>query len=263
MALGILAWAVAAIGLDRAFLQQLLATFIGAALGFLVALYIDRHQRSEEAATRRARDVAEAEAQRARDAEAAEVQRKRDAAAAEAQRSRDATEAELGRKRDAAAAQTQRELNAEVEQRARDREAAATAARRTTVLTLLRDELSRIPAQMTNRQERAYPPPNRLVDVFWRSLSSSGELRWIEDLELLRTVATAYDFVAVEADLERRWQEARALRGSGIAPSETFLANELKSLDRDTWSAVCRAYKAIDAALVRDGVAAGPEVFCP
>jgi amino acid permease len=44
-----LGWAVLDIGLDRAFLQTLLATFIGAVLGFLVALYIDRHQRAEDA----------------------------------------------------------------------------------------------------------------------------------------------------------------------------------------------------------------------
>jgi hypothetical protein len=146
--LAILSWVVLAVGLDRAFLQGLLATFIGAVLGFLVALYIDRHQQAEEA----------------------EIQRGRDAAAAETQRARGAAAADLRRQRDAAAAETQRTLNAEAEQRARDREAAAAKARRVTVLTLLRDELDRIPKQMGDRQQRAYPPTIRTLPSALKSL---------------------------------------------------------------------------------------------
>jgi hypothetical protein len=226
----VLGGAVLAVGIDRAFLQGLLATFIGAVLGFLVALYIDRHQRAEEAEDQRRRDVAAAD---------------------------------LRRERDGAAAEMQRTLDAEAEQRARDREATAAKARRIAVLTLLRDELGRIPEQMVPRQPRNFAPTDRLVDVFWRSLSSSGELRWIEDLELLRTISTAYDLVAVEADLERRWQQARSVGPPGTVVTEAYIANELQAHDRDTWRAACSAYKAIDAALVADGVEAGPEVFCP
>jgi hypothetical protein len=182
---------------------------------------------------------------------------------AQTQRDRDAAAADLRRQRDAAAAATQRTLEAEAEQRARDREAAAAKTRRITVLTLLRDELGRIPKQMGERQNRAYPPGDRLVDVMWRSLSSSGELRWIEDLELLRLIATAYDLVAVEVDLEKRWLEARSLTSTGTAPSQQVLSNALISEDGDTWRAVCAAYKAVDAALVADGETAGPVPFCP
>jgi uncharacterized membrane protein YccC len=226
----LLGGAVLEVGVDRAFLQGLLATFIGAVLGFLVALYIDRHQQAEEA----------------------EDQRRRDFAAAD-----------LRRERDAAAAEMQRALDAEAEQRARDREAAAAKTRRVTVLTLLREELGRIPEQMLHRQPRDYAPTDRLVDVFWRSLSSSGELRWIEDLELLRSIATAYDLVAVEADLERRWQQARSVGPPGTVVTEPSIANDLRAHDRDTWRAACAAYKAVDAALIADGVEAGAEIFCP
>lgn len=228
--LALLAWAVDQVGIDRAFVQGLLSTFIGAALGFMVALYIDRRQRAEEA----------------------EIQRGRDAAAAD-----------LRRERDAAAAETQRTLDAEAELRARDREAAAAKARRVTVLTLLRDEIGRIPKQMEGRQQRDFAPTDRLVDVFWRSLASSSELRWIEDAELVRTIATAYDLVAVEGDLERRWQQARSVGPPGTVVTEPHLSNALKAQDRDTWRAACAAYKALDVALVADGVEAGPEVFCP
>jgi hypothetical protein len=160
-------------------------------------------------------------------------------------------------------AESQRTFNAEVEQRARDREASEAKARRVTVLMLLSEELGQIAKGMNARQQRTQPPLDRLVDVFWRSVSSSGELRWIEDLELLRTIATAYDLVAVETDLERRWLEARALKGSGIAASEEFIASALRGQDWDTWRASCAAYKAIDAALVADGAEAGAEIFCP
>jgi hypothetical protein len=157
----------------------------------------------------------------------------------------------------------QRDLNAEVEQRARDREAAAAKTRRVAVLMLLREELGRIPKQMGDRQQRSQPPLDRLVDVFWRSLSSSGELRWIEDLGLLRRIATAYDLVAVEIDLERRWLEARAVSPSGNVVTDPYLANALRGQDSDTWRAVCAACRAIDAALVADGAEAGAEIFCP
>lgn len=69
----ILGLAVLRVGLDRTFLQGLLATFIGAVLGFLVALYIDRHQRAEEAETQRDRDAAAADLRRKRDDAAAET----------------------------------------------------------------------------------------------------------------------------------------------------------------------------------------------
>ena len=214
----LLAAGVLAVGVDRTFLETLLATFIGAALGFLVALFIDRRQRVEDA--------------------------------------------EEQRRRDAAAADQRRALDAEAERRALDRTAAAAKARRITVLTLLRDELGRIPDQMGARQNRPYPPSDRLVDVMWQSLSSSGELRWIEDLELLRLLATAYDFIAVEVRLEQRWLDARALATTGTAPSQQFISNALVALDNEAWRAVCDAYKAVDRALVAEGEAAGPVPFC-
>ena len=92
--------------------------------------------------------------------------------------------------------------------------------RRTTVVSLLREELCRVVGQMGigERQSRNFAPFDRMTDLLWRALSSSEELRWIEDLALLREVASAYDLLAAEIDLEHRWQEARSVAGTGIVP---------------------------------------------
>jgi hypothetical protein len=113
------------------------------------------------------------------------------------------------------------------------------------------------------RQSRNFAPFDRMTDLLWRALSSSEELRWIEDLALLREVASAYDLLAAEIDLEHRWQEARSVAGTGIAASEDFIRNQLRLIDRDLWSRACRACKAMDVSLVADGAAPGPDIFCP
>ena len=143
------------------------------------------------------------------------------------------------------------------------RPAEAARARRIAVLSLLRQELGRIPDQMSKRQVRNTPPFDRMTDILWRSFSASGELRWIEDLELLQQIASAYDLLAVEIDLENRWMQARAVAGSGLVASEDGIANQLTAFDHDIWRLACRACKAMDAALIADGAPAGGEMFCP
>ncbi len=123
-----------------------------------------------------------------------------------------------------------------------------------------------MPDQLAQRQNRNQPPFDRLTDILWRSFSSSGELRWIEDLELLRRIASAYDLLAVEITLEARWTELR-LATAGHAPqADNFLGNQLRRYDHDTWRLACDACKAMDAALRADGAPAGAnadKLFCP
>ena len=217
-------WAIAVVGVgagvalavpvvDRDLYGALVATYLGAALGFLVALYVDRLQRSQDDDARRARDA-----------------------------------------------------DADIRERARQAE--ITRVRRVAVLSLLREELGQIPGQMGQnyRQHRAYPPPDRMTDVLWRSLSSSGEIRWIDDLELLRKVAAAYDLLAVVIGLERRWLQAREAAPGGTWVGDHNLAGALARHDRDTWRAACEACKAMDTALEVDGAPPGANVgklFCP
>lgn len=232
--LALLAAGVVMVGVDRVFLQTLLATFIGAALGFLVALYVDRRQRLEDA---------------------------------ERQRERDAAGAEENRRRDAAEDDRRRTLDAEAEERAASRRAAEAKARRITLLTLLRDELGRVAGQMGEsvRQNRSTPPFNRLGVVMWRSLSAAGELRWIEDPELLRALGRAYDLVGLQAALEDDWNATIRRQGGVEAATTSSFANALVKHDRDAWEAACSAYRSVNAALAAEGAPGpdGPEPFCP
>ena len=212
LALGIGSVASIPVALDAEFYRALIATYIGAALGFLVAIYVDRLQRSEDEETRRALDLAADERVRVRDADVART-------------------------------------------------------RRVAVLSLLRTELGRVPDQMAEsyRQNRNQVPPtgDRLTDILWRSLSLSGELRWIEDLGLLQLIASAYDLLAVEIELEKRWSDARAVAGAGKVVTEDSIANTLKIHDFHVWTGACRACKAMDDALKADGAEAGGSMFCP
>jgi hypothetical protein len=105
-----------------------------------------------------------------------------------------------------------------------------------------------------------------MTDVLWRSLSSSGEIRWIDDLELLREIAAAYDLLGVEIPLEQRWHQAREVAPAGTWVGGKNLANELRRYDRDTWRTACEACKAMDAALRADGAPPGANadsLVCP
>ncbi|MGH2973485.1 MAG: hypothetical protein ACRDLL_01255 [Solirubrobacterales bacterium] len=179
------------------FYRAVVATYIGAALGFFVALYLDRLQRSED---------------------------------------------------DAARARQEMET---------------TRTRRVALMSLLRTELGLVVGQMPTRQDRSSPPFDRLSDILWRSVSLAGEMRWIEDLQLLRQIASTYDLLAVEVDLEQRWLVARATGGGVEQVVGKFMAQQLRLHDRDLWRQACDACKAIDAALVADGEPPGAEIFCP
>lgn len=192
------------------FYGAVVATYIGAALGFFVVLYVDRLQRAEEET---------------------------------ATRERDARVREIDEKRHAEAART----------------------RRIVVISLLREELGRVPDQMGQRQGRNFPPDDVMTDILWRSFSSSGELRWIEDLDLLRKIANAYDLLGLEVDLERQWRHARPPVGGGRT-DDSYFANQLLRHDGDAWRGVCAACKAMDVALIADGAHPGTNadrLFCP
>ena len=211
-ALALVAGAVAAVPIvNTDFYRALVATYIGAVIGFMVALYVDRLQRSEDTAAQRRRDTDVRKQQSDHDAELARV-------------------------------------------------------RRVEVLSLLREELGRVPQQMGQRQQRNYPPTDVMTDILWRSLSSSGELRWIKDLDLLRQIASAYDLLRLQIDVERHWLNARAPGGGVTAAADAYFSNLLVRHDWHAWSAACTACKAMDEALVADGASSGSNaatLVCP
>jgi hypothetical protein len=99
------------------------------------------------------------------------------------------------------------------------------------------------------RQGRSQPPSpyDVMSDAQWRTLSSSGELRAVTDLDLRRTISKAYELIAQESELEKQWRDV--LGNWGIAGRDVAannFANQLKLLDTDTWRHVCEACKAID-----------------
>ena len=131
---------------------------------------------------------------------------------------------------------------------------------RVTVLKLLREELAPIPEQMMRRQGRSHPPSpyDVLSDMQWRTLSSSGELRAIPDLQLRRTISKAYELINQESDLEKQWRDVMGNWGmAGRDVAANNFANQLKLLDTDTWRHVCEACKAIDKALLAEGAEPG------
>lgn len=213
---------IAVAGLSVDFVRTLVGTFVGATLGFLVALYLDRIQRTHADEVRRRNQAEEVAALRKRELAAEEREARRG------------------------------------EQIANDR--------RVAVLSLLREELGRVPDQMGQRQDRGHPPFDRLTDILWRAFSSSGELRWIEDVELLKTIASAYDLVAVEIALESRWLELRLVTGGNAPQADSFIAGQLKRHDHDAWRRACDACKALDQALRAAGSSPGANadhLFCP
>jgi hypothetical protein len=225
--------AVALVGLTADFVRALVGTFVGAVLGFLVALYLERVQRME-----------------------AEEARLRQQAAAEEDRRRQ--QGEDDRK--------QRERQLAAERREADRQREIARDRRVALLSLLREELGRVPDQMGQRQNRNQPPFDRMIDILWRSFTASSELRWIEDVELLRKIASAYDLISVEIALEARWIELRVVTSGNAPQADHFIANQLRRYDNDTWRRACDACKAIDDALRADGAPPGEnaaKLFCP
>lgn len=212
---------IAAVGLTADFIRALVGTFVGASLGFLVALYLDRLQRNRSDEIRRLEQAEEDARLRARDRAA--------------------------------------------EERESERRTQITRDRKVAVLSLLRQELGLVPDQMGQRQHRGQPPFDRMADIIWRAFSSSGELRWIDDIGLLRTVASAYDLVAVEIALESRWIELR-LDPITAPEADRAIANQLRRYDHDTWRRACEACKAMDAALIAEGAPPGAnadKLFCP
>jgi hypothetical protein len=144
---------------------------------------------------------------------------------------------------------------------AMERQTEASRARRGEILGLIRAELARVAGQMADRQERSFPPMNRLTGSMWRPLSV--ELAPLIEVDLFGKIASAYELLEAEIALEDRWLVARAA-GGGVAQIQgRFFAEQLKLHDRDLWRLACDACRAIDAAVVADGGSRGSEVFCP
>lgn len=89
---------------------------------------------------------------------------------------------------------------------------AEAAARRRTVLGVLTVELADNLEQLRGeRSKRPRPDPVPLLrDETWRALADGGQLRWIEDPELIGRLARAYHRIGTTTLLERQILELRS-----------------------------------------------------
>lgn len=130
------------------------------------------------------------------------------------------------------------------------------AARRRDVLRALKKELTEnleTLAERTANPERTLAIPF-LQDEVWAAMSDGGELRWIEDPDLLRQLARSYLFVRTNIFLERQLFEVLHYPGMMIQqgdPPEKRIGRYLSGLDKVVRAAMDEGLAAIEPALVK------------
>lgn len=137
------------------------------------------------------------------------------------------------------------------------------------VLALIRKELAFDLDQLTDRRGRG-ADKTRVVTVtalkadFWKSVSASGDIKWIRDSALLDAISAAYYRINTTASLEARYVDTSFYPGitfqSGSSPpAPVVLSKELMdkivSTDQATVDGIEVAISKIDAALSGNGAA--------
>jgi hypothetical protein len=131
--------------------------------------------------------------------------------------------------------------------------------RRSKILSLLRTELINNKEQLVNRQVGEGRPQRQVLlpglkDELWHAFSDGGELQWIQDLDLLDAIATAYYRIRTIIYLEERFFEAAHFPGMQIHQDKypkDHILEYLKSLDPTAIETVGRAIESIDRSLER------------
>jgi hypothetical protein len=131
--------------------------------------------------------------------------------------------------------------------------------RKRKILTLLREELSfnhRILETLVEEQEQK--PRMRLLtgqkDALWSALSSSGDLQWIDELDLLSSLSVSYYYIRTLIYLERQYDDPNFLSAikwvSGTDPGYTYAGESVVkivlSLRPDALKIIEQTIQAID-----------------
>jgi len=131
------------------------------------------------------------------------------------------------------------------EGRGRAESAKAEAERRDKLLRLTREELADCLKLMKDRYQMSHSHPtgqyigHRLKTELWRALSDGGELRWIKDLDLMASLATAYHRLGETVFLEGMYVQLYPEHEKAIRENQLHVM----------WDLLGRSYeKAIDAA---------------
>jgi hypothetical protein len=133
-----------------------------------------------------------------------------------------------------------------------------TSVRKRKVLTLLRSELLSNRAKIVvTRGPIEHAKPREvstafLSDVLWIAFSDGGELRCVDDPDLLSRIAHAYHEIHSTIRLERLYMEALLFPGGKFSRApENFYLESLTEKDMDLIQAVDMAVMAIDVQLPR------------
>lgn len=143
------------------------------------------------------------------------------------------------------------------EEGARKRETEAAAARRSLVLEVIRNELRENLDELQGvraQRPRLLVIPS-LKDEVWRALGLGGELRWVDDPELIERLARAYHRISTTTFLEQRMFDPTAgtivERGTGLT-TRARLARMADDQDEHTIAAIDHALAGIKTALRED-----------
>jgi len=137
-----------------------------------------------------------------------------------------------------------------------DAERGAAVERRRMVLRVIGDELREDKEHLVavQRDPQRELHLDRLRTESWRSLSASGELRWIDDVDLLAWTSLAYHRIEIVNRIEDAWlafetnPTAHTIRWRDATPADS-LRQHLVDFDREAIEAVNRALNLVLTAL--------------
>ena len=129
--------------------------------------------------------------------------------------------------------------------------------RRSKILALLRTELIYNREQLGVRQAGEGKPKRQVLlpglkDELWHAFSDGGELQWIQDLDLLDAIASAYHRIRTIIYLEERFFEAAHFPGMQMQQDKSpkdFILDYLANLDTGALESIDLATKTIDHSL--------------
>lgn len=127
--------------------------------------------------------------------------------------------------------------------------------RKDTILSLLRTELQQNLQDLHERMKEMQTSGKRAVfvnplrDEVWGALSDGGEIKWIDDLDLLAHLAAAYHEIKNTIFLERKFLETLHFPGMRIQAEKyphDHLLDYLVATDTRIFGAIETAVRAID-----------------
>lgn len=158
-----------------------------------------------------------------------------------------------------------RRQQSEQEKREELSQAEERAKRKYKVLTLIREEL-RFNQQILDQlieQQKTHPGIRAITglkDALWSALSNSGDLQWVDELDLLSSISNSYHMISALIHLERQYADPSFLmavsRVNGTGPTYKYAGEKtvevVISIRPDALAMIQQTINAIDEYLARD-----------